>query len=201
MKWLLQTKEQFKALPATIAVGRAYIAQALGNIPDTVKYASQVLELMPEGEHFRHEQASMLLGMSYWASGDLQAADGVFADYTMKLRTAGNLRDAISTAAVLADIRLALGHLRDAITTVEQCLQFVMSQGEPIPWDSADLHRVLSELYLEQGNLDAAASHLQRGTELGEKAQLPILRYRLCIAQARHKETQADMDGALAKLD
>ena len=29
-------QEQFKSLPAAIAVGRAYIAQALGNIPDTV---------------------------------------------------------------------------------------------------------------------------------------------------------------------
>ena len=38
-------QEQFKSLPATIAIGRAYIAQAFGNIPDTVRYASQVLEL------------------------------------------------------------------------------------------------------------------------------------------------------------
>jgi len=36
-------QEQFNSLPAAIAVGRAYIAQALGNIPDTVRYASRVL--------------------------------------------------------------------------------------------------------------------------------------------------------------
>jgi LuxR family maltose regulon positive regulatory protein len=76
-----------------------------------------------------------------------------------------------------------------------------MDQGEPIPLDTADLHRELSELYLEQGNLEAAAHHLQRGKELGEKAELPVLRYRLCIAQARLKETQDDLDGALAILD
>ena len=74
-------QEQLKSLPATIAVGRAYIAQALGNIPDTVRYASRVLEL-PEADPFRHSQASMLLGMTYWASGDLEAANRVFADYT-----------------------------------------------------------------------------------------------------------------------
>ena len=67
-------KEQFKSLPATIAVGRAYIAQALGNIPETVRYARRVLELVPEGDPLRHGQASMLLGMTYWASGDLEAA-------------------------------------------------------------------------------------------------------------------------------
>ena len=80
-------------------------------------------------------------------------------------------------------------------------MHFVIDQGEPIPLDTADLHRELSELYLEQGNLEAAAQHLQRSKELGEKAQLPVLRYRLCIAQTRLNETQGDLDGALASLD
>ena len=193
-------KEQFKSLSATIAVGRAYIAQTLGNIPDTVRYASRVLELT-EADPFRHSQASMLLGMTYWASGDLEAADRVFAEYTMKLRTAGNIPDAIGTSVVLADIRLALGHLHEAINTLEQLLQFVMDQGEPIPLDADDLHRGLSKLHLEQGNLEAAAQHLQRSKELGEKAQSPVSRYRLCIDQARLKTAQGDLEGALALLD
>jgi LuxR family maltose regulon positive regulatory protein len=201
IEMVIADKEQFKSLPAAIAVGYAYLAQAFGNIPDTVKYASRVLELGSEADPLRHGQASMLLGMTYWASGDLEAANRVFADYTMKLWTAGNIPDAISTTVVLADIRLALGRLHEAIGTVEQLLQFVMDQGEPISPDTADLHRGLTELYLEQGNLEAAAHHLQRGKELGEKAELPVLRYRLCIAQARLNKTQADLDGALAILD
>ncbi|RPI86395.1 MAG: helix-turn-helix transcriptional regulator [Chloroflexi bacterium] len=194
-------KEQFKSLPAAIAVGRAYIAQALGNISDTVRYASRVLELVPEGDHLRHGQASMLLGITHWASGNLEAANQVFADYTMKLRSAGNIPDAISTTVVLADIRLALGRLHEAINTIEQLLQFVMDQGEPISLDTVDLHRELSELYLEQGNLDAAAQQLQRSKELGEKAELPVWRYRWCTAQARLNGSQGDLDGALALLD
>jgi len=193
-------QEQFKSLSATIAIGRAYIAQTLGNIPDTVRYASRVLELT-EADPFRHSQASMLLGMTYWASGDLEAAERVFAECTMKLRTAGNIPDAISTSVVLADIKLALGHLHEAINTLEQLLQFVMDQGEPIPLDAADLHRELSKLHLEQGNLEAAAQHLQRNKELGEKAQSPVSRYRLCIDQARLKTAQGDLEGALALLD
>jgi LuxR family maltose regulon positive regulatory protein len=200
VEMVVADQEQLKSLPATIAVGRAYIAQALSNIPDTVRYASRVLEL-PEADSFRHSQASMLLGMTYWASGDLEAANRVFADYTMKLRTAGNIPDAISTTVVLADIRLALGRLHEAIRTIEQLLQFIMDQGEPISLDTADLHRGLSELYLEQGDLEAAAQHLQRSKELGEKAELPVWRYRWSIAQARLNETQGDLDGALGLLD
>ncbi|CAG0946097.1 partial HTH-type transcriptional regulator MalT, partial [Anaerolineae bacterium] len=193
--------KQFKFLPATIAIGRAYIAQALGNIPDTVRYANQTLDLAPEGDNFRRAQASMMLGMTHWASGGLEAADRVFAEYTMKLRTDGNIPDAIGTSVVLADIRLALGHLHEAVDTLQQLLQFVMDQGEPIPLDVADLHRDISKLHLEQGDLEAAAQHLQRGRELGEKAQYPVLRYRLRIDHARLKATQGDLEGALAFLD
>ena len=193
-------QEQFKSLPAAIAVGRAYIAQAFGNISDTVRYASQALEF-PNADPFRHSQASMLLGITYWANGDLEAANRIFADHTMKLRTAGNIPDAISTTVVLADIRLALGHLREAISTIEQLLQFVIDQGEPISPDTADLHRELSELYLEQDVLEAAGQHLQRSKELGEKAEMPVWRYRWCIALTRLNEALGDLDGALALLD
>ncbi len=193
-------QEQWKSLPASIAIGRAYIAQALGNIPDTVRYASRVLEF-PEANPFRHSQASMMLGMACWASGDLQAAERTFADYTMKLRAAGNIPDAIGTTVVLADIRLALGRLQEAILTSEQLLQFVMDQGGPISLDAADLHRELCELYLEQGNLEAADQHLQQSKELGEKAELPVGRFRWWIAHARLNETQGDLVGALAHLD
>jgi LuxR family maltose regulon positive regulatory protein len=119
----------------------------------------------------------------------------------MKLQTAGNIPDAIGTSVVLADIRLALGHLHEAIDTLEQLLQFVIDQGQPTPLDAADLHRELSRLHLEQDNLDAAAQHLQRSRELGEKAQLPVLRYRLCIDQARLKTAQGDLEAALALLE
>ncbi len=200
VEMVVADKGQLKSLPATIAVGRAYIAQTLGNIPDTVRYASRVLELT-EADPFRHSQASMMLGMSHWASGDLEAADRVFADYTMKLRTSGNIPDAISTSVVLADIRLALGHLHNAIFTLEQLLQFVMHQSEPSYPQTADLHRELGGLYLEQGDLEAAAQHLQASRELGEQALSPVSRYRLCIDQARFKRAQGDLEGALALLD
>ncbi len=143
----------------------------------------------------------MMLGMCYWASGDLKAAERTFADYTMKLRDAGNIPDAIETTVVLAEMRLALGQLQLAISTSEQLLQLVLDHGEPISPDAADLYRGLSELYLELGDLESAAQHLQRSKELGTKAEMPVWRYRWHIAQARLAESQGDLDGALALLD
>jgi LuxR family maltose regulon positive regulatory protein len=192
---------QFRSLPATIAVARAYYAQTLGDVPGTVTYAQRVLDLLPEGEQLRRGQATALLGMAYWASGDLEAANRTFVHYTMNLRAIGNIPDAISTVCVVAEIGMALGRLREAVSTLEQFLQFVMEQGEPMPPDTADLHRGLSELYLEQGKLDAAAQHLLNSKKLGEQAELPVWRYRWCIAQAQLNETRGDLDGALDLLD
>lgn len=193
-------QEQWKSLPATIAIGRAYIAQSRGNTQDTIRYASRVLEFR-EANPFRQSQAAMMLGMTYWASGDLKAAERVFTDYTKKLRAAGNIPDAISTTVVLTEIRLALGRLQDAIQTTEQLLQYVMDQGEPISPHVADLHRELGELYLEQGQLEAAAQQFRISKEYGEKAELPVWRYRWYIAQARLSAAQGDLDGALTFLD
>ena len=194
-------EEQFRSLPAAIAIGRAYHAQALGDGPGTVKYARRVLDLLPEGDQLRRGQATALLGLTYWASGDLEAADRIFADYTRALRAAGNIPDAISTTFVVTDIRMALGRLREAVSTLEQFLRFVVDQGEPLPPETADLYRGLGELDRERGDLEAATTHLLRSQELGEQTGLFDWQHRLCVAQARLKQTQGDLDGALDRLN
>ena len=194
-------EEQFRSLPATIAIARAYRAQALGDVPGAVTYARRALDLTPETNHLKRGQATALLGLTYWASGDLEAANWTFAGYTMMLRTAGNILDAISTTCILADIRIALGRLHEAASTLEQLLQFVVDQGEPMPPDTADLYRGLGELYRERGDLEAAAQYLLKSKELCEQAELLYRQRRLCVTQARLKQTQGDLDGALDLLN
>jgi LuxR family maltose regulon positive regulatory protein len=194
-------EEQLRSLLATIAVVRAYNALAVGDVPGTVKHAQRVFELLPEGDHLRREQATGLMGMTYWASGDLDAADRVFADYSMRLLGAGNIPDGISATTVLADVRPVLGRLRGAMDALTRLLQVVVDRGEPLPPDTADLYRGLGELALERGDLAAAAAHLLRSKELGEQAGLPVWRFRWRIAQARLNETEGDLEGALTLLD
>src|SRR5207247_1919486 len=73
-------EEEFLRLPASIAVYRAALAQALGDVPDTVKYARQAIDLLPEEEHLGRGAAAALLGLASWASGDLEAAHRTFAE-------------------------------------------------------------------------------------------------------------------------
>ncbi len=201
LRSVLVDEVQFQSLQATIAITRSYIAQAHGDVSATITYARKVLSLIPETDHLRRGQANGLLGLAYWANGNLEAANTTFSDYTMMLCSAGNIQDAISTTVVLIEIRLVLGKIQDAIRTFEQLLKMIDDQSEPALFNTADLYRGISELYLEQGNQEAALQHLQKSKKLGEKTGSPFWLYQWCIAQARYNKAQGDLDGALVLLD
>jgi LuxR family maltose regulon positive regulatory protein len=191
-------EEQFRSLPVSLASARAYHSQALGDVPGTVKYARRALDLIPEGDYFARGRAAVLLGLAQWASGDLDAAHRSFADAMASFQMAGNILFAISFTFILADIRMAQGRLHEAISTYEQSLHLAREQGEPVLQGTADLYTGLSEMHREQGDLGTARQHLLRIGELGEQDDVYL--YRLCRAQARIKESQGDLDGALDQL-
>jgi LuxR family maltose regulon positive regulatory protein len=194
-------KEQFRSLPASIATARAYRSLALGNVPGTVKYAQQALELTPEDDQVRHNQATSLLGLAQYTSGDLEAAERSLADFHTNLRKTGEILTLIGITFLLADIRVTLGRLHEAESSYQQSLRLATGQGEPMPLGTADLYRGLGELNVERGDLEAAAQHLLTSQKLGEQTALTNWPHRLCVSQARLKEAQGDLDGALALLD
>ena len=192
-------EEQFRSLPVSLASARAYHAQALGDVPGTVKYARQALDLTPEGDYFARGRAAVLLGLAQWTNGDLEAAHLSFADAMVSFQMVGNILFAISFTFILADIRMAQGRLHEAISTYEQSLHLAREQGDPALQGTVDLYTGLSELHCEQGDLGTARQHLLRIGELGELGDVYL--YRWCLAQAQLKKAQGDLDGALDQLD
>ena len=65
---------QLKPLPAMIALARAYNAQVQGDLAATVKYAELALQLIPEDDFVRRAQATIILEVTHWASGNLESA-------------------------------------------------------------------------------------------------------------------------------
>lgn len=190
----------FGSLPGTIAIARAYIAGARGDVRGTVKHARRALELLPEDDHLWRGAAAALLGIAHWTDGDLEAAHRSFAKGVVHQQMAGHTRFQIAGTHILADIRIAQGRLREAARTYEQSLRVATERGEPV-WGTANLYVGLSELHRERGDLRAAKQHLLRSKELGEHVGLPETRYRWYVALARIKEAQGDLDGALDLLD
>jgi LuxR family transcriptional regulator, maltose regulon positive regulatory protein len=194
-------EEQFQSLPVSLATTRAYHAQAIGDWTGTVMYTRRALDLLPEEDHSMHGTVTMLLGLAYWASGDLEAADRTFSKGLAIRHKAGHILDTIDAAFVLADMKLVLGHLHDAVRTCEYALQLATEHGEPMPQGTEDVYTEISKLHREQGDLVAAAQDLATSKNLGEKVMLPDWQHRWCIAQARLKETLGDLDETLDLLD
>jgi LuxR family transcriptional regulator, maltose regulon positive regulatory protein len=196
-------QEEFRRLPASIAVYRAAHAQAVGDVTGTIKYARHALDLTPPDDQLGRGAATALLGLASWASGDLETAYRMFADGMASVQSAGHISDVISGAIALAEIRIAQGHPREAMHIYERAVQLATEHGALVATTlrgTADLYVGMSELYCELGDLHAATQILLRSNELGKHNGLPQNRYRWPVAMARIHEVQGDLDGALDLL-
>ena len=172
-----------------------------GHVVDTVTYAGRALSLLPEDDHLGHGAAASLLGLAYWTSGDLEAAHRTYTKGMARVQQAGHISDAIGGVNALADIRLAQGHLRQAMRTYEWGLQLAKEQGTPMLRGTADMYVGMSELHRERNELHAAKQHLLSSNELGEHTGFPQHPYRWRVAMARICEAEGDLEGALDLLD
>lgn len=196
-RMIVVDEEQFRLLPISLATARAYHAQAIGDVSGTVKHTQRVLDLLPEEDTQWRPEATVILGIAYWTSGDLEKAHQTFSAGLAGMKPL----DIIVGTFVLADIKMALGQFQEAIRTCEHALQLAIEHGEPLPLGTEDVYTEISKLHREQGDLEAAAQDLATSKKLGEQIELPDWQYRWCIAQARLKETLGDLDGALVLLD
>jgi len=199
IKMVVVDEEQFRSLPASIATIRSFLAQAFGDVSGTVKYARRALALLLDDDYITRGRVAVILGLAYWANGDLEAAHQSYAEGMANMRKVGNILFTIAGTFILADIRITQGRLREAYRTYKQSLQLAADDGVPMLSGTEDLYRGMSEIHYEQGDYEAARKNLRISEELSEPSM--VYQYRLCIAQARLKEAQGDPDNALALLD
>ncbi len=193
-------QSEFLRLPGSIAMYRAALALIRGSVFDTMKYARQTLELVPEDEHLLRGGATSLLALAYWTNGELEEARRCYSEGIPRLQKAGYFSDAIGCAIALADILIVQGHLREAMNIYEREVQLAM-QSTPVMRGAADMHVGLSQLHCQRGDATAARQQLLHSQELGEFGGLPQNAYRWRVALARILETEGDLNGALDLLN
>jgi LuxR family maltose regulon positive regulatory protein len=149
---------EFGRLAGGVAMHRAGLSLLLGDVGETIKYARKTLDLAPEDDHLRRGGAAVLLGLTLWTNGDLDAAQRMYAEGMGSLQRAGYISDVLGSALALADIRRAQGHLREALRVYERGLQLAAERGTPNLRGTADMLVGMSELYLEQNDLGAGGA-------------------------------------------
>ncbi len=189
-----------RAVPASIAIYRAALAQASGDVAGTIRQAEIAAAAAPD-DHFVQGAAEGFIGLAAWAEGDLRRAVPTFRSAVAHMGAAGNVTDQLGSTVVLADLALADGRPDHARTLFEDALDAARRTPEAATTVLGDLHTGLAGVLTELDDLDAAAGHLTEAWELGESASLQENRFRWHRVHAGLLRAAGSYDAALAELD
>jgi len=193
--------EELQTLPATIAIYRASLAQARGDVAGTAEYARRALDFAGPDDHLARGGALGFLGLAAWATGDVTAALETFTQAVASLHAAGNLVDELSSTIPLADMWLAAGRPSRARRLYQGALRLAEAHGGGVARATTELHVGVSEIDLEIDDIESTKRELQTAAALGEPASTSAGRYRWFLAMGRVADAEGDPLEAITLLD
>jgi len=193
--------EELRNLPATIAVYRAALAQARGQVAETSVHAQQALDLAAPGDHLARGAAAAFMGQAAWATGDVRTAVRTFSAGVESLHAAGNVADALGSTVLLADMWLSAGRFSQARRLYAESLSLAEARGASFAQTTALLHVGLSEIEREAGHLASARHHLETALALDDRTSRSPGHFRWLLAMGRIREAEGDVAAAIDLMD
>jgi len=195
-------EDHYRSLPAHLAMYRAALALAHGDLAGTISCARDALVLAPAADPLARAAAGALAGLASWATGDLSGAHAAYTESVAGLTSAGFLADVLGCTITLGDLRRTQGRLTAAVRTYQAALELAATAPgtEPLR-GTADMHVGLAGVLLERNDLAGAREQLAVSRRLGEHNGLPQNPYRWRVVLARLRAAEGDPDGALTLLE
>jgi LuxR family maltose regulon positive regulatory protein len=194
--------EEYRRLPADLAVHRAGLALVRGDVEQTVLHARRALDHVGEdGDHLTRGAAFALGGLAAWSSGDLKTAHASYAACLFEFEAIDHVSDVLGCSITLGDIEVVQGHLRAATRTYQSALELADRHPTPVLRGRADMHVGLAARHREANDLSAARRELTRARELGPHSGLPQDAYRWRLVMAGIHEAEGDLEVAFRLLD
>jgi ATP/maltotriose-dependent transcriptional regulator MalT len=157
-------------VPATIALGRAYLAELRGDADLMAAFASQALAGVGQGEWMLEAVARTQLAVADWLRGRVEEAERALVPITARWRAAGAQAMAIRGYYLIGQVQRAQGRLGAAARTYQQMLDTGAPPGGPATASAGIGHVGLAEVAYQRNELDAALRHATEG--IGQCQQL-----------------------------
>ena len=192
----------YRSLPAHVAMYRAALALASGDLDGTIAHARHALTVAPPEDPLARAAAGALAGLASWTTGDLAGAFAAYTESVVGLTNAEFRADVLGCTITLGDIQRSQGQLGVALRTYRQALEVSAATpgAEPLR-GTADMQIGIAGVLLERDDLAGAHECLAISQQLGEPNGLPQNAYRWRLVLARLRAAEGDLDGALTLLD
>lgn len=147
-----------------IYAAQAYLARALGEHVQMVELSQKALALLPEREFNMRCILNTNLGIAYWHSGHMQAAEDAFKQARETAEITENHYAAFTALLFQGMVLAVYGKLREAAAVFQQVIQ----PGTPtFIVGLANLY--LSVLHYEWDQPERSTKHLLEAIEIGER--------------------------------
>jgi LuxR family maltose regulon positive regulatory protein len=153
-------------VPATIALGRAAVAELRGDAEGTAAFASRALAEVAEGEWLLDSVIRSWLAVAEWLCGRLAAAERALLSIIARERAAGERALAGRACHHLGQIQRAQGRLNAALDTYRQALEIGAPPGEAALQVDGMAHVGMAEVAYQRGELEVALKHVSEGIAL-----------------------------------
>jgi LuxR family transcriptional regulator, maltose regulon positive regulatory protein len=186
-------------IPATIALGRAALAELHGDAEQTSAFARQALAEVGEGESMVESQARGYLAVADWLRGQVVEAEQALGGLVAAQRAAGDRSMAMWPQYELGQVQQARGHLGAALRNFEQTLNIASDPGRALPPEGI-AYAGMAEVLYERGELETALQHATDGVGLCRQlaSALPLAIGLAVLARVR--QAQGDRAGALQAI-
>jgi LuxR family maltose regulon positive regulatory protein len=146
---------------------QAYLARAQGDHQRMVELSQQALVLLPKEDLDSRCMSATNLGIAYWHSGKMDAAEHALAEVLETGKATRNLY-AVSSALVFQGMIMAVrGKLREA----EGRFQAIVRQDDYPAFIRGLAYLYLGVLYYEWNDLEQSGKYLLEAIEIGERIQ------------------------------
>jgi len=177
---------------------RAYNAALKGDMSRAAELAREAMERLPDRDLAARSWTASLLANALQWTGDLAAADQVFAEASAIIQSAGEGHVAVDVLCDWAGLQIMQGRLREAAATCQDALvladDYASRTGRRLPV-KGHAHSRLSAVFRQRNDLEAALHHARESVRLCEEwgwAEILVGSY-ISLAETLHAFGDTDI--------